>query len=51
MHAGRDNDEHMLECPVARMKVGCKINASMNTESKCELKEISRYLESVITVM
>ena len=45
-----ESDEHMLahECPVARMKVGYDINASMNTESKCELKEISRYMESVI---
>ena len=42
---------HMLECPVTRMKVGYEINASMNTESKSELKEISRYMESVIKIM
>ena len=46
-----ESDEHMLECPAARMKVGYEINASMNTESKCELKEISRYMESVIKIM
>ena len=44
-------DEHMLECPAARIKVGYEINASMNTESKCELKEISRYMESVIKII
>ena len=46
-----ESDEHMLECPAARIKVGYEINASMNTESKCELKEISRYMESVIKII
>ena len=36
---------------IARMKVGYDINASMNTERKCELKEISRYMENVIKIM
>ena len=35
---------------IARMKLGYE-NASMNTKSKCELKEISRYMESVIKIM
>ena len=46
-----ESDEHMLECPAARIKVGYEINASMNTESKCELKEISRYMECVIKII
>ena len=44
----QESTEHMTDCEEVRKKVGHEIQGSLETESKCELMEISSYLEKVI---
>ena len=44
----QESTEHMIDCEEVRKKVGHEIQGSIETESKCELMEISSYLEKVI---
>ena len=43
-----ETEEHLIECTVAREKVGYGIDGSIDGENKYELTEIVRYLEKVI---
>ena len=43
-----ETEEHLIECMVAREKVGYRIDGSIDGENKYELIEIVRYLEKVI---
>ena len=47
----QESTEHMINCEEVKKKVGHEIQGSLETESKCELMEISRYLEKVIKLI
>ena len=47
----QESTEHMINCEEVRKKVGHEIQGSIETESKCELMEISRYLVKVIKLI
>ena len=47
----QESTEHMIDCGEVKKKVGHEIQGSLETESKCELMEISSYLEKVIKLI